>query len=61
MAVRARVDIFFFMPKPVAYLAGNGMHVNCSLTDMDGNNVFYDPNEPKQLSKIARKWISGIM
>lgn len=50
-----------FMPKPVAYLAGNGMHVNCSLTDMDGNNVFYDPNEPKQLSKIARKWISGII
>ena len=49
------------MPKPVAYLAGNGMHVNCSLTDMDGNNVFYDPNEPKQLSKIARKWISGII
>lgn len=37
------------------------MHVNCSLTDMDGNNVFYDPNEPKQLSKIARKWISDII
>ena len=23
--------------------------------------VFYDPNAPKQLSKIARKWISGII
>lgn len=50
-----------FMPKPVAYKAGNGMHVNCSLTDKDGNNIFYDEKDPMKLSLICRKWISGIL
>lgn len=50
-----------FMPKPVAFKAGNGMHVNCSLTDKDGNNVFYDENDPMKLSNVCRKWISGIL
>lgn len=50
-----------FMPKPVAFKPGNGMHVNCSLTDKDGNNVFYDENDPMKLSQICKKWISGIL
>ena len=50
-----------FMPKPVAFKPGNGMHVNCSLTDKDGNNVFYDEKAPFQLSETCRKWISGII
>lgn len=50
-----------FMPKPVAYKPGNGMHVNCSLTNENNENVFYDVNEPMQLSKVCRKWISGIL
>ncbi len=50
-----------FMPKPVAYKAGNGMHVNCSLTNTKGENVFYDENDPMKLSLICRKWISGII
>ena len=49
------------MPKPVAYKAGNGMHVNCSLTNTKGENVFYDENDPMKLSLICRKWISGII
>ena len=49
-----------FMPKPVFGLAGNGMHTNCSLWD-NNSNIFYDPEDEKQLSTIARKWISGIL
>lgn len=31
-----------FMAKPFGDVAGNGMHVHCSLVDKDGNNVFDD-------------------
>lgn len=50
-----------FMPKPVAFKPGNGMHVNCSLSDKNNNNCFYDENEPMKLSVVCRKWISGII
>ncbi len=50
-----------FMPKPVAGINGSGMHCNCSLTDADGKNVFYDVNTPNQLSEVCNKWISGIL
>ncbi|HEY8444741.1 MAG TPA: type I glutamate--ammonia ligase [Bacilli bacterium] len=50
-----------FMPKPVAGIAGNGMHTNCSLTDFDGNNLFYDPNNKMMLSDLCLRWISGIL
>ncbi len=50
-----------FMPKPVAGINGSGMHVNCSLVDKDGNNVFYDPSTPNQLSETCNKWVSGIL
>ena len=50
-----------FMPKPVEGINGSGMHVNCSLVDNKGNNVFFDENTPNQLSETANKWISGIL
>ena len=50
-----------FMPKPVQGINGSGMHTNCSLSDSDGNNLFYDPNDEKQLSTTARKFIAGVM
>lgn len=50
-----------FMPKPVINLAGNGMHTNCSLTDLEGNNLFYDPQTPNQLSNLCLRWMSGII
>jgi len=50
-----------FMPKPVANLAGSGMHTNCSLADLEGKNIFFDENDPMKLSPIARKWICGIL
>lgn len=50
-----------FMPKPIANINGSGMHTNCSLSDLDGNNAFYDPNDPIGLSKICRQWLTGIL
>lgn len=50
-----------FMPKPVAGVAGSGMHVNMSLEDMDGNNVFCDENDKLGLSEIAYHFIAGLM
>ena len=50
-----------FMPKPVAGINGSGMHVNCSLVNDNGENAFYDPNTPNQLSELCNKWISGIL
>ena len=35
-----------FMPKPLADAPGSGMHVHQSLFDLDGNNAFFDPNDP---------------
>ncbi|MDD4595594.1 MAG: glutamine synthetase family protein [Candidatus Izemoplasmatales bacterium] len=50
-----------FMPKPVANINGSGMHTNCSLADMQGNNVFYDTSDPMGLSHICRQWLTGIL
>jgi glutamine synthetase len=50
-----------FMPKPLAKVNGSGMHTNCSLTDKDGNNAFYDETSDKGLSETAHHWIAGIL
>ena len=35
------------MAKPKFGIAGSGMHCNMSLFDAEGNNAFFDPNDPK--------------
>ncbi|MGI6225589.1 MAG: type I glutamate--ammonia ligase [Peptococcales bacterium] len=50
-----------FMPKPIFGIAGSGMHTNISLSDLMGNNVFYDPNGPEQLSDVAYYFMGGII
>ncbi len=50
-----------FMPKPIANINGSGMHTNCSLSDLNGNNAFYDPEDPQGLSKSCRQWLTGIL
>lgn len=50
-----------FMPKPVYGIAGSGMHMNQSLSDLEGNNVFYDPNGKDGLSEIAYYYIGGLL
>ncbi|PKB67600.1 MAG: glutamine synthetase [SAR202 cluster bacterium Io17-Chloro-G3] len=49
-----------FMPKPLAHLNGNGMHINVSLFKGD-RNVFYDPTDRDNLSTLARSFIAGLM
>lgn len=49
-----------FMPKPVFGIAGSGMHVNTSLFKND-RNMFYDENDPLQLSQEAYWFIGGLM
>ena len=50
-----------FMPKPLSNINGSGMHTNCSLDDLNGNNVFDDPKGEIGLSEVAMYWIAGIM
>ena len=49
-----------FMPKPVASLNGNGMHVNMSLFQGD-RNVFFEEDDPYRLSRLARCFVAGLM
>ena len=49
-----------FMPKPIYGISGSGMHTNMSLFK-DGENIFFDPNGEKKLSKEAYSFIAGIL
>jgi len=49
-----------FMPKPVFGIAGSGMHMNQSLFT-EGQNAFYDGNNPDQLSDVCKHYIGGLI
>ncbi|QYZ78857.1 type I glutamate--ammonia ligase [Methanofollis formosanus] len=49
-----------FMAKPIYGINGSGMHTNCSLFK-DGENAFYDPDAPRQLSETALHFIGGVL
>lgn len=49
-----------FLPKPLADLAGNGMHTNVSLSK-DGVNAFFDPEGENQLSETAYQFMAGVL
>lgn len=49
-----------FMPKPLAGVQGSGMHTHFSLFEGD-TNAFYDPSDERNLSKVARGFIAGIL
>ena len=50
-----------FMPKPIFGINGSGMHMNQSLFTLDGENAFYDPSAPDQLSETATYYIGGLI
>ncbi len=50
-----------FMPKPIQKVNGSGMHTNCSLSNAEGENVFYDPDKPYQLSDLCQYFIAGLI
>lgn len=52
-----------FMPKPMSDAPGSGMHIHQSLFDGEGNNVFFDADDPDgyNLSKLAKHYIAGLL
>lgn len=52
-----------FMPKPLADAPGSGMHIHQSLFDAEGNNAFFDENDPEgyNLSSLAKHYIAGLL
>jgi glutamine synthetase len=48
-----------FMPKPIYGIPGSGMHTHQSLWDEKGQNLFYDPEDPYRLSKLAYYFMGG--
>ncbi len=50
-----------FMPKPIENRHGSGMHLNMSLSDNSGRNIFYNPASPEKLSDTAYKFIAGLL
>ncbi|HOI09970.1 MAG TPA: type I glutamate--ammonia ligase [Myxococcota bacterium] len=49
-----------FMPKPIEGINGSGMHTHQSLFT-NGNNAFWDPKAPWELSKVALHYIGGVL
>ncbi len=49
-----------FMPKPIYGINGSGMHCNLSIFK-DGQNIFYAPDAPYQLSQEAKYSIGGVL
>ena len=50
-----------FMPKPVYGINGSGMHCHQSIFDLEGNNLFYDKDDPIKLSPLAYQYIAGVL
>ncbi len=50
-----------FMPKPHDGIHGSGLHINMSLLDEDGRNLFCDESDKDCLSLIAHQFMAGIL
>ena len=49
-----------FMPKPLEGVQGSGMHIHMSLFSGD-DNAFYDPDDPHNLSPVAKGFMAGLL
>lgn len=50
-----------FMPKPKNGKEGSGMHLNLSLNDKNGINLFGDSSDPNGLSPLAYLFLGGVI
>ncbi len=51
-----------FMPKPQFGMNGSGMHTHFSMADIKtGKNLFYDPKDSYNLSKLAYQFMAGVL
>ena len=49
-----------FLGKPYEQFEGNGVHVNFSLLDADGNNALADTSADDGLSELAKSCLAGL-
>jgi glutamine synthetase len=50
-----------FMPKPLQGTYGSGMHMNITMFDEEGKNIFFDRNDLNNLSDTAYQFMSGLL
>ena len=55
--------ILTFMPKPMVEAGGNGMHINFSFNDKNGNNALSTGGKggPEHLNDLARGCLAGLL
>jgi glutamine synthetase len=49
------------VPKPFANKGGSGTHVNFSFLDSKGKNAIGNPGDEKQMTKLAKACVAGLM
>ncbi|CAB1129803.1 glutamine synthetase [Candidatus Hydrogenisulfobacillus filiaventi] len=49
-----------FMPKPIAGINGSGLHLHQSLWEGE-TNAFFDPRHPEGISRLASRYIAGLI
>ena len=54
------VDVTF-MARPFNDAVGNGLHVNMSLNDASGMNALVDESDANGISKVAKRFIAGLI
>ena len=52
-----------FMPKPFSHLTGNGLHMHLSLWSSEGDELFMDTADPRNLgvSELGYSFIAGLL
>jgi len=50
-----------FMPKPIYGVPGSGMHINFSIKNSEGKNIFGDPDDKHGISREAYYFIAGLL
>ena len=59
LALEQGLDLTF-LGKPFTGVSGNGVHVNFSMIDAEGNNAFSDPATDDGLSALAHHCLAGV-
>lgn len=60
IAIMGGLD-FTFLGRPFPELSGSGVHINFSVVDDDGRNLFSDPDAAHGITPIARQSIAGLV